>query len=868
MTGRRHFPSGYAIRILAGGLALTFLAAAVAGLSPAGDPEPKKADDPAAKTQRPPEDEDPDAKPVKTHKVSVDEPDDVGPKAAAPRAVDLAEAAKDAKNSDVKRLFRELAVPHDVVKYEFDKMQKQNVVPIPDYIGTNRDAIPDPLTVTPFPPTSWTPGVPVAKKKATIVAVKPYEELALDAVKDFLANDYSKSADPQMVLSRYDQDVAAEQALTAVLLFHQSAMERGGRRGDGWRPVEDALKQKLLDVLLDELKQLTEANPPDWDAAFALTKRLAATYHGEQDRERIATPLTELVKALFQKASSEEQKAEARRKSLQLADLFPRSQVLAPVTDALHEQAKALLAEAKEEKNPERMGRLLNEAAEAWPTLPDLRAFRLERNKEHPTLRVGVRELPALMSPASAVSDSDLRAVELLFESLMKLSPDGAGGCRWEPELAEGRPRMTPRGREFRLPENACWSNGDLLRAIDVRSTVERLKAGKSPRRPRVWADLLEDVNVADPTRVSLTLRQGWLDPLAPMNFKLLPSGPAPDSAAFAEHPLGSGPFVYGGTGKKDGHDCVYFTANPYYGARKDKAGLPHLQEIRFYAYTDAVKEAPHFDLILDLTAKEAAALRKEAPTFSVNAPPAAVPNRRVYFLAVNHRNFVLANAAFRRALAYAVDRTALLDECFREKKGELHAPLNGPYPAKSWAANPGLAPRNVEDAKAEMSKAGLREIPTLSLKYPLGDPAVKDAMEKLCAGMKDSLGVKLTPMGESGEQLRKDVEDTHNYDLAYYHYDYPDDVYWLGPLLEPARDNYLDYHGALTGMVRDESRQRYFGEVRARAHELHDRFFNQEMPFIPLWQLDPLAFVGNGVAAPPFDPLLVFTDAEQWKLK
>ena len=327
-------------------------------------------------------------------------------------------------------------------------------------------------------------------------------------------------------------------------------MERGGRKGDGWRPVEDALKKELLDVLVDELKQLTEADPPDWDAAFALTKRLAETYHGEQDRERIAAPLTGLAKkALLQKESGEKQKEEARRRSLLLADLFPRSQVIVPVTDALHEQAKILFDEAKQEKNPERMGRLLNEAAEAWPALPDLRTFRLEQNKA--TLRVGVRELPTRMSPASAVSDSDLRAVELQFESLMKLSPDGAGGCRWEPELAEGRPRMTPRGREFRLPENACWSNGDFLRAIDVRSTVERLKTGKAPRRPRVWADLLDDVNVTDPTRVSLTLRQGWLDPLAPMNFKVLPSGPDPDSAAFAKTPLGSGPFVYGGTEAK-----------------------------------------------------------------------------------------------------------------------------------------------------------------------------------------------------------------------------------------------------------------------------------------------------------------------------
>ena len=57
---------------------------------------------------------------------------------------------------------------------------KQNVYPIPDYIGTDRDAIPDPLTMAIFPRTSWTPDAPIPLKRATIVAVIPYEELALE----------------------------------------------------------------------------------------------------------------------------------------------------------------------------------------------------------------------------------------------------------------------------------------------------------------------------------------------------------------------------------------------------------------------------------------------------------------------------------------------------------------------------------------------------------------------------------------------------------------------------------------------------------------------------------------------------------------
>ena len=70
--------------------------------------------------------------------MSVDEPDDAGTKTStAPRGVDLTQAAKDAKHFAVKQLFRDLAVPHDVVRYEFGRAQKQNVAPLPDYIRTN-----------------------------------------------------------------------------------------------------------------------------------------------------------------------------------------------------------------------------------------------------------------------------------------------------------------------------------------------------------------------------------------------------------------------------------------------------------------------------------------------------------------------------------------------------------------------------------------------------------------------------------------------------------------------------------------------------------------------------------------------------------
>ena len=73
----------------------------------------------------------------------------------------------------------------------------------------------------------------------------------------------------------------------------------------------------------------------------------------------------------------------------------------------------------------------------------------------------------------------------------------------------------------------------------------------------------------------------------------------------------------------------------------------------------------------------------------------------------------------------------------------------------------------------------------TIPLKYPAGDAVIAKAMTDLATQVNDAIGVTLEPKAVSPNELRDAVERDHNYSLAYYHYDFPDDVYWLGPLLD-----------------------------------------------------------------------------------
>jgi ABC-type oligopeptide transport system substrate-binding subunit len=483
--------------------------------------------------------------------------------------------------------------------------------------------------------------------------------------------------------------------------------------------------------------------------------------------------------------------------------------------------------------------------------------------------------------------------VELLFESLVSLTPDERGLLYYRPALADGRPAVQRLGREFKLPRNARWSDGAALTVNDLRFTVKQLRDGKRVGRPPVWGEMLDDPRThRDSLRVTLRLKQGLLEPLAAMSFKLLPARAGlmhPAEKAFAEKPVSSGPFAYAGqkTEELTKRSYASFSANQYYGVRPGRLNQPRIREVRLFPVLDPVKELREgkLDLALDLTADQAAQLRA-VPNVEVPLPTERTANRRIYFLAVNNRKRGLDRADVRVALARAIEREPLLEKHFRKALGgEVHKALNGPYPAGSWACDPKLASadkKSLDPFDPDLAQAKFKEgtekhgkPDELTLKYPAGDPAAEEAMKELCRQVMQVLpGLVLRPVARPPHELRSEVEETHNYDLAYYHHDYADELFWLMPLLGASGPgggpNYLGYTGPLVAKIQAADSRRDFQHVREHVHAIHGEFLGAEMPFIPLWQLDPLyAYRRDALELPgPIDPQLIFTRVEEWTVK
>ena len=172
------------------------------------------------------------------------------------------------------------------------------------------------------------------------------------------------------------------------------------------------------------------------------------------------------------------------------------------------------------------------------------------------------------------------------------------------------------------------------------------------------------------------------------MSFKVLPESARlkqADDDAFAKKPVGSGPFMF----ERRDKDTVIFAVNPHY-RRGGKS--PHLREVRFFVSKDPAEDFKLKRLHLLLDPDGVDKVNKAKPD---RVTVDTMPNRRIHFLAVNHRQAKLQNDSLRLALARAVNRTKILDEVFRAGwagADKPHRALNGPYLPGTWAC-PEIAP-------------------------------------------------------------------------------------------------------------------------------------------------------------------------------
>ena len=279
-------------------------------------------------------------------------------------------------------------------------------------------------------------------------------------------------------------------------------------------------------------------------------------------------------------------------------------------------------------------------------------------------LRLGI-ESPHTLDPVQAKSTSELLAADLLFDSLTSIDPSN-GAVR--PALSRSwTSSPDQRHWDFRLRAGARFANRRAITSDDVKYTLERVSRPGSGAAELVVSALapVEAVNATTPDTVRIDLKEPLADlpaVLANPAFGVVPreavEAPSP---AFAQEPVGSGPFAFGSRDASSVH------------LRRAGAG-PHLDGVDLVlgtaaeSYTRFTSGKLDWSLVPSDKAKDAAT-RYGRDGFARYLA--------VLFYGFNLKSPKFADVRFREAVAHAVDRVGVV----RHAYGESVSRLDGPVP-------------------------------------------------------------------------------------------------------------------------------------------------------------------------------------------
>jgi peptide/nickel transport system substrate-binding protein len=747
----------------------------------------------------------------------------------------------------------------------------------------------------------------------------PYELRVLAEVDRYLAKE---TAD------RNEQLETAARAVAAGLRFHLEKVAAGVRKGKEWEPVEKDLKNRLLKLQRERFAYLVEAKR--YNEADAVGLRLMAKYPHSVDLQKdvywLQLKRHHMTVSVPDKNPPDADKLKLREYLLAYEQLPGKKDdaLTGQVRRKLTSWATALVAEAKSLNARKLSAPALQKLRQAEGLDPDAPGVADVRAGLRGTvLYVGVKKLPENMSPATAETDAEKWAVELMFEGLLQAVPEvgleGADYIGYRPMLAESLPGVVPLGRTFALPRNVRWSREDagMMDGRDVKGTLALLReAAQKDRWSSVGLNVLQEFDrLDDPYRFRLVFEQGVLEPLGRATFKVLPAahltekGKKPDDPEFAAKPFGTGPFKYEGR-EKEGLDreCAVFRANPYYEQRPGRFGLPWIREIRFYV-PDRSKLAPdtlagQLHLYPDAPLDAVVQFRKDENLERLTTTEAAKTNRRIHLLAVNHRRPELQSDKVRQGLSAAINREAILKEVYRVTGLEkAHRAMTGPFPVKSWAT-----PKDAKEVPLFRPGAGglftealANRTIKLKLIHANDDPLValaarkiKEQIEQASADKAGKPTVEIDVKDYPPETFREKLRLEFDFDLALTTFDYADDLYSLAAFLDPesagrggrnvcgylaAGTNPTENDRRLRRLIDEAGQSRNFSKyVTEKMWDIH-ALFNQRVPFIPLWQLDRFTVAHRdlelhfsdpetGASVDRLDPAVVFTGVEMWRLK
>jgi peptide/nickel transport system substrate-binding protein len=297
----------------------------------------------------------------------------------------------------------------------------------------------------------------------------------------------------------------------------------------------------------------------------------------------------------------------------------------------------------------------------------------IRRPVESPNIIVmGITSGPNNLDPRISSDDTSQKLGQLIFSSLMTLDEH----LQAVPQLAERIETVDFKSWVVTLRRGVKFHDGHELTSADVVYTFRSLLAPGFISPIKGAYRMVRSIDARDRYTVVFSLDEPFVT--FPANLVVPPIAPDGAGDSFREHPIGTGPYRFV---SYDVDDRLELAAFPdYYGGR------PRNDGIIFRFVPDEIMRGLELrkgtmDLVVNDIGPDIVHQLEESPTLQT----VQSPGTDYQYIGVNLRDPILRDVRVRRALAYAIDREAIVKYLRRG----LATPAVGIMPPIAWAFEP-----------------------------------------------------------------------------------------------------------------------------------------------------------------------------------
>lgn len=445
-------------------------------------------------------------------------------------------------------------------------------------------------------------------------------------------------------------------------------------------------------------------------------------------------------------------------------------------------------------------------------------------------MRVGLAQAPMTLDPRYATDAASVRVQELVHRGLVRLDDHFMP----EPDVAASWQHPAPLLWIFHLRPGIRFQDGSALTANDAAATLDSIldPAMASPLRSGFSA--IESVQAVDAETLKITLNHPDASLLTRLAVGILPARLAhgPQSA---RHTIGCGPFR-----------LASWNADGLVLRRAGTTQPGQVRRIHFIEVKDPVTRClklvnGEIDLVEnDLPPRLLPYLAEHKKRVTLESRPSTTFS----YLGLNLHDKALSDVRVRRALALAIDRTALKTALFDNMPVLAETILSSQH----WAWTK-LPERPFDPKKAEelLDAAGLRPDKNgirLVLNYSTSTDPTRLTMATAIASMWRKVGVvaHVRSMEWGGFYARIRQGDFQVYSLSWVGIVDPDIYRWVlsSTMWPPKGANRGRYSNPEVDRWLDEAAQAGSQKLRAALYAKVERKMWQDVVYIPLWY-DPV---------------------------